>query len=523
MATSINTTLKPNPALSFSGLTGLQAPTSPTLPAPTQNSASSSGIAVQGLNNLNLGMNNTTPAVQTSAPASPSQIANQAANPFPTTPTLQPPTVGLLNPHASLASSLSAGPVTSITTNPDGTTTTKHANPQDLASDTITPPTVNPNQNSQTQGLTGPSNGTPLPASETQPTQNTSGTPTASGLLSTVAGFSKPDQGLQNLNDQLNSLEQDYASKTADILNAPTTELNFQQGRLNALQSEYNTAKANLSANYQANLAQRGQNIGAAESALGSATQQTSAPYGTPLFNPATGTVTLGGQPIGANNQFTPDQQMSSLASAVANNTMSYSTAYSQLSSAFGPTVANTFLSKIQAINPQFNVNASEGTASGQQTAAATPGNIQSQQTTQIAGYTSALQQGQNLQSQLKDLITTFGLNPNDINAANSGLQAIAKNTSSPQYQILSNYVNDIANTYAQILTPTGGSQTDTTRSIAASMLDATAKGTSIIATMSALDSAAKAKIAGVSTTGSSSSTSGSSSGASGGWAILGD
>jgi len=137
---------------------------------------------------------------------------------------------------------------------------------------------------------------------------------------------------------------------------------------------------------------------------------------------------------------------------------------------------------------------------------------IQTSQSNQVASYKSALQQGQNLQSQLTDLISRFGLNPNDLNAANAGLQAIAKNTSSPQYQIFSNYINDVANTYAQILTPAGGSQTDTTRSIASSMINATASGSSITDTMKALDEAAQAKIAGVPTTQSSNNTSSSNS-----------
>ncbi len=160
-----------------------------------------------------------------------------------------------------------------------------------------------------------------------------------------------------------------------------------------------------------------------------------------------------------------------------------------------------------QPINGQSALDAAvaggtiQGLQSGAQTAAATGGNIQSQQQQTVATYKSALQQGQNLQSQLNDLITTFGLNPSDVNAVNTGIQKIAQNTSSPQYQVLSNYINDIANTYAQILTPTGGSQTDTTRSIASSMLNSTASGQSIMATMKALDSAAQAKIAGVPTT----------------------
>ncbi len=146
----------------------------------------------------------------------------------------------------------------------------------------------------------------------------------------------------------------------------------------------------------------------------------------------------------------------------------------------------------------QFQGAQAAGAAGGQTQAA-----ITSTQGQQVAGYQSALQQGQNLQSQLGDLITTFGLNPNDLNKVNTGLQIIARNTSSPQYKILQNYVNDIANTYAQILTPPGGSATDTTRGIAASMLDATASGQSLLAVMQSLDQAAKAKIAGVSTVGS--------------------
>lgn len=125
---------------------------------------------------------------------------------------------------------------------------------------------------------------------------------------------------------------------------------------------------------------------------------------------------------------------------------------------------------------------------------------IQGVQEQQVAAYESALQQGQNLQSQLEDLITTFGLNPNDLRAANVAIQEIANQTSDPRYALLQNYVNDVANTYSQILTPPGGSATDYTRSVAASMLDAAKSGKSLIEIMRALDSAANAKIAGVRT-----------------------
>lgn len=159
-------------------------------------------------------------------------------------------------------------------------------------------------------------------------------------------------------------------------------------------------------------------------------------------------------------------------------------------SSITGNPVLNAQLTDMtRAINPNYNANV-----------ASAQGQIQGQQYGQVQNLTSALQQGQNLQAQLTDLITTFGLNPNDVNAANVGLQAIARNTSDARYQMLQNYINDIANTYAQILTPAGGAQTDTTRGIAASMLDSSAKGQGIIDVMRGLDEAAKAKIAGVQT-----------------------
>lgn len=196
---------------------------------------------------------------------------------------------------------------------------------------------------------------------------------------------------------------------------------------------------------------------------------------------------------------------------------LSQAAGYSQPTSQFG-VLTNPITG--QPINGQSATQAAiqggtiQGLQSGASTAASTGGTIQSQQQTQVAGYQSALQQGQNLQRQLSNLITTFNLNPNDLNAANVGLQKIAQNTSDPHYQQLLNYINDVANTYAQVLTPPGGSATDTTRGIASSMLNATASGASILDTMKSLDNAAQAKIAGVPTTDSGSTGGSSFSGA---------
>lgn len=146
------------------------------------------------------------------------------------------------------------------------------------------------------------------------------------------------------------------------------------------------------------------------------------------------------------------------------------------------------------------------GQFQGAQAAAAAPGQTQATiygtQQQQIAAYQSAHQQAQNLQSQLGDLITSFGLNPSDLTAANAGIQYIATHTSDPRYQALFNYLADITSRYSQVLTPVGGNPTDTTREVASSMINGLASGTSIQAVLQSLDQQAQAVIAGVPTQG---------------------
>ncbi len=169
-------------------------------------------------------------------------------------------------------------------------------------------------------------------------------------------------------------------------------------------------------------------------------------------------------------------------------------------SSVTGNAMLNDQLTQMtKAINPSYNAN----TAGAQ-------GQVQGQQYEQVQAYKSAHQQAQNLQGQLKDLITTFGLNPYDTNAANVGVQKIAQNTSDPRYKMLQNYMADIASRYAMILTPSNGSQTDTTRALASSMLDDTASGKSVMDVMNGLDQQAQAVIAGVQTINNQPTNSGS-------------
>lgn len=247
-----------------------------------------------------------------------------------------------------------------------------------------------------------------------------------------------------------------------------------------------------------ANIGQTGQSL--EQSGLnqaGQLTQPSTSAYGQTVFDPTTGTFKSG------SSNLDPQTQAGTLAQQVQSGQITYEQALASMG--YAGAAGTNFLNNA--------ITAAGGNPLQLQAQGSAQQGIIGTQQGQIAGYQSALQQGQNLQSQLTNLINTFGLNPNDVNAVNTGLQKIAQNTSSPQYQILSNYVNDIANTYSQVLTPAGGSQTDTTRSLAASMLDATAKGSSLITTMKALDEAAKAKIAGVSTTGAGHASTSSSGG----------
>ena len=216
--------------------------------------------------------------------------------------------------------------------------------------------------------------------------------------------------------------------------------------------------------------------------------------YGQTVFNPATGQYTGGSSGVSPSDPFYATMQQ--YAQMAANGQLGQVP-----SSITGNAVLNAQLNQMAtAINPSYNPVSSSAQSS-----------IITQQTGQTANYKSALQQGQNLASQAKDLIDTFGLNPSELNAANGAIQKIALNTSDPHYKMLNNYLADISSRYAQILTPAGGSNTDTTRAVASGMLDSLANGTSLETVLDGLDQQAQAVISGVPTSyGNSSSTSSS-------------
>lgn len=334
-------------------------------------------------------------------------------------------------------------------------------------------------------------------ANTIQPTKQQE-TPTFSGLLTSLS-----NQG----GSQYNKTAQDAATSLQDISktnpgNSGPAYEDYQKSLedLNNLQAEIAKQSAGIESQPISMQFQQGkeQILARQNAALLDAAQQKVNEKAAALGYQVSGTQAQQSGLTSAGN-------LSLTGQSTAQNALGTAAGLAQPTTQFGvltsPTTGNPINGK-SAQDAAIEGGTIQGLQSGAQTSAAAGGSIAAQQATTKAGYQSALQQGQNLQSQVTDLIKSFGLNPSDLNVANAGLQKIAQNVSSPQYKILSNYINDIANTYAQILTPPGGSATDTTRSIATSMLDATANGESIIAVMKSLDQAAQAKIAGVSTTG---------------------
>jgi len=353
-------------------------------------------------------------------------------------------------------------------------TTYQPAPPSQNASATVdnSGGTANANYNLQipTGGSTGiaPTPSTAIPTSATPSSTPASNTPTAPGLLSTVAGFANTDPGLQDLYGKEQALQADYASRYGGILNTPTT-LNEQTGRLSALQNEENSAQSNLASNYQANLAQRGQNIGAAESALGTATNLQSSPYGQPLVNPATGQVISGGQNVAPNG--------SGSGGAIQPNDPAYSALqqYAQMAAqgensaipsawTSNPVLNAQINSMAQQINPNYNPLTTPLTTQAIATQNASQGATYQAQSQEIS---NALQTMAPITQTLSQFMSSNQLNPSGIPLANTQINKINSQTNPAAVATMNAAISDIRSYAIQILgAQSGANPTDVTNSV---------------------------------------------------------
>ena len=265
--------------------------------------------------------------------------------------------------------------------------------------------------------------------------------------------------------------------------------IEYQQGAGGILQNLFLNQQNALASQFQGatNLVnaantQQGLQQSAYSSAAGLTTPQLGQ-YGQAYYNPYTAGQAGGGSGVSPSDPFYATLQ--NYAQMAANGQ------YAGIpSSITGNAVLNNQMNEMaKAINPNYNPVTSSAFSSSQ-----------GAQTQQIATWTSAKQQASNLGANLTSLINSAGINPNDVNKLNTAVQTWATNTSSPQYATFHNLVADLSNTYAQVLTPSGGTVTDYVRSISDSLLNPSASGKSILQVISDLDGQVNAKIAGVQT-----------------------
>ena len=276
--------------------------------------------------------------------------------------------------------------------------------------------------------------------------------------------------------------EANIAQARAAERDSITNELTTAQGQVGAANTNQGMQNTEANTAYAGSQTQAGRAAGVAGTVLGAVAPITGVPYGTQTIQPGMiGSSSSGTGQVQPNDPFYSTLQQAAQQAASGQ----YSAIPSSITS--NPVLNAQMNDMAKKINPNYNPV----------TSAAQSG-IATGQAQNVAAMTASYQSATNLGSQLKDLITTYGVNPSDLNAANLAIQKVAQNTSSSQYQALNNLVTDIVATYSSILTP--GSSTDTAMATAASLLNDSASGKSLITTLNNLDDQAKAKIAGQTT-----------------------
>lgn len=212
---------------------------------------------------------------------------------------------------------------------------------------------------------------TPI-SSDVTSTPNLGATNTFSGLLNSLTSAGNKTQAEQNATaDKIAQLQKQLGIDTSGILNTPG-ELNFQTGRMNALQNTEQIIEGKLQQQLGNEIAAGSQNIGALTSAAGLAQPQL-AGFNQQGFNPITGQFGTGqGGGTGTGTALSQLPQagqtaVQSYAQQVQNGSMTRADAESRLS-AYGVAGTNALN---EVLGTGFNTNASNAsaqtTAQGQQ------------------------------------------------------------------------------------------------------------------------------------------------------------
>ena len=337
--------------------------------------------------------------------------------------------------------------------------------------------------------------------------QNRANTPTDAVQQSQKALYDAAQNGsaeVQRANQALADFKTGQAKIYSNIESTPIP-LNFQQGRIGAIQRAAATEEQALTGQVSNALAGQGQQLSAlssnASNALTGQGQQITAQgqvasytapqlgqWGQTYYQPGyAGTSQQGGDMNGAMQQYAQllaTGQGSNIPSSITSN----------------PVLNAQVLQMAQQINPNFNYNTAQGSANAQVQNTQTLGTAQTQGIAGVLQSLPAMQSANTAADGIKNTIVTYlqqnpSLNATDLVAGNKVQQWIdGKQLADPKYQTLFNYLNEYTNTLAPVL-GVGGSPTNLKTEIAQSFINAAASGKSIAEVLNNMSSLASNKI----------------------------
>lgn len=324
---------------------------------------------------------------------------------------------------------------------------------------------TNPNYAMQTEGFQNAPAGTPAPAAQTEQKPSM-----LNSLISQLVGLATSGKNaIYNTNQQITGLKTDLASKTGDLANEGGV-LNYQTGRIGALQNQEAVKESALQGQLTNELAANAQGIQGLSSAAGLAT------------------------PANQNYNVSPGNK-------------TYDSSGNLIAS--GPQLGSIG-------SQQYYDPANPGATSGN--TPFTAGEVAGNQSlgAQYAQNVSANNQAKAVKAQIDSYLTSNpNLNPSALSDVNSVIQLLSGKVSNPAYQTLSNYLSEYVNTLAPIL-GVGGDTTNLKTQIAQGFINAKASGQSIGAVLDGIEALAEAKLS--AQKGGSNGSSGSSTGGSVGW-----
>ncbi len=300
---------------------------------------------------------------------------------------------------------------------------------------------------------------------------------------------------------QIAQLRNNLQTDTGLIQTQPQ-ELNFQTGRINALQTQEAAKEANLQGQLQSEIAAGSQKIGALGTAAGLAQRQIVSP-GQAVFNPLTGQYTSassgGGNPSTAPSgidqaswdnyvNLAASGQYSAIPSSITNNT----------------NLSGQLNQAAQLKNPNYTpiTSAAEGVATAQNVTTSGTSNTQtaaSGYATSLPAYQSASTAFSTADKQANNLLSTLnqtGINSSNATDYNTTINGLASKLGSTQTTAFTTALTEAQQAYTNLLASVGAATPTVNGEQATKVLDPSSTPAQIAEAVDKLNQAAYAKLA---------------------------